>query len=560
MAKPILLVVDDIAAELETVQRELVRRYEDDYDVIGDTSPEAALQRLEALHVSGTPVICVLASQNMTTMSGVDFLRQVSELDPHSGRILLVPRANRSANKPLWRDIAAGRIDRFTTKPSRSPDEQFRSLIAEFLRDWQRQQQEEATIVTIIGDRWNARAAELRDEIARSGLPFRFYEVNSTEGQALLQQIQRPDGPFPVLVCFDGLVLTNPVDEDVARAVGARHSVEGGVFDLAVVGAGPAGLSAAVYGASEGLRTILVDRETIGGQAGTSSMIHNYLGFPLGISGTDLTNRALDQVWSFGAETSVLREAIDLRIEGEHRVLVFSDGTEIVSLTVILAIGAAYQRLGIPALERLVGAGVFYGGGITEAPLMEGQQVFVAGAGNSAGQAAVNLARYAKQVTIVARGSSLSASMSDYLVKEIHAKDNIDVRLRTTIVDGHGTHHLEDLILHDKSTGETQTAVAAALFILIGAKPRTEWLPASILRDERGFILTGADLSSLDNTSTNAAQQRQPLLLETSVPGVFAAGDVRHGSVKRVAAAVGEGGIAIQSVHQYLAQNRRASV
>lgn len=560
MAKPILMVVDNTTADLETIQQELIKRYGDDYEVVGDTSPQAALQQLEALRVAGTPLVFMLAAQDMAVMTGIDFLQRAHELHPHAKRVLLIPWANRSATKPLWRHIAAGRFDRFATKPSRSPDEQFHGLIAELLWDWQRQQREYATVVTIISDRWDARAAEIRDAIGRSGLTFGFYEVNSPEGQALLHQIQRPNGPFPVLVRYDGLVLTAPIDEEVARAVGARHSLEEGVFDLAIVGAGPAGLSAAVYGASEGLRTIVVDRGTIGGQAGTSSMIRNYLGFPLGISGTDLTNRALDQAWSFGAETSVLREVIDLRIEGQHRILVFSNGTEIVSRTVILALGATYQRLGIPALEELVGAGVFYGGGITEAPSMVDQPVFVAGAGNSAGQAAVNLARYAKQVTIVARGNSLAASMSDYLVREIETKDNIDVRLRTTIVDGHGTGRLESLVLKDSSTGETQTIAAGALFVLIGAKPRTEWLPASILRDEHGFIFTGTDLPNIDDTTNNAMTWRRPLLLETSIPGVFAAGDVRHGSVKRVAAAVGEGGIAIQSVHQYLAKNEQASV
>ncbi|MCC6803562.1 MAG: FAD-dependent oxidoreductase [Anaerolineae bacterium] len=559
MAKPILMVVGDVSVDLEIIRRELVKRYGDDYEVVGDLSAEASLQRLEALRRAGTPVVFIIAAQIMATVTGIDFLRRAHDLYPHARRVLLIPWANRSATKPLWRDIAAGRIDRFATKPSRSPDEQFHSLIAELLRDWQRQQHEYATVITIISDRWDARAAELRDEMARSGLPFDFYETNSAEGQALLQQIQRPDGPFPVLVRFDGLVLTDPTDEEAAHAVGARHSVEEGVFDLTVVGAGPAGLSAAVYGASEGLRTIVVDRETIGGQAGTSSMIRNYLGFPLGISGADLTNRALDQAWSFGAETSVLREAIDLKTEGQHRILVFSNGTEIVSRTVVLALGATYQRLGIPALEKLVGAGVFYGGGITEAPSMEEQHVFVAGAGNSAGQAAVNLAKYARQVTIVARGSSLAASMSDYLVKETQAKKNIDVRLHTTIIDGNGTGRLESLVLQDSSTAEMQTVAAAALFVLIGAKPRTEWLPASILRDERGFILTGTDLPNAGDVSDNTVQQRRPLLLETSIPGVFAVGDVRHGSVKRVAAAVGEGGIAIQSAHQYLARNWRVS-
>ena len=468
---------------------------------------------------------------------------------------MLVPWGNRSESKPLLKAVAVGQFDRYAVKPSHAPDEAFHALITELLRDWQRRQQAAREIVTIVAERWSGRAAEIRDLLARGGLPFKSYEADSEDGLALLQRLGRPDGPFPVLIRFDGLVLTAPANEEVALALGVRHSDDKGRFDLAIVGAGPAGLSAAVYGASEGLRTIVVDRDSIGGQAGTSSLIRNYLGFPLGISGADLTNRALDQAWSFGAETSVLREAIDLRAEGRDRVLVFSNGTEIVSRTIVLAMGASYQRLGIPSLEALVGAGVFYGGGITEAQAMEGQHVFVAGAGNSAGQAAVHLAKYARQVTILARGGSLAASMSDYLVKEIAATANIDVRLHTRIIDGHGTYRLESLVTQDSSAETTQTIPTAALFVLIGAQPRTAWLPTRILRDPRGFLLTGQDLIDVGDIDQLPSLQRPPLLLETSIPGVFAAGDVRRGSVKRVAAAVGEGGIAIQSVHQYLAQS-----
>jgi len=327
----------------------------------------------------------------------------------------------------------------------------------------------------------------------------------------------------------------------------ARHSSEDGVFDLLIIGAGPAGLSAAVYGASEGLRTMVVERETIGGQAGTSAMIRNYIGFPFGISGAELTNRALDQAWSFGAETSVLRQAVDLRVDGKHRIVAFSDGSEIVSRTVVLATGASYQRLGIPSLEALVGAGVFYGGGVTEAQALEGQSAFVVGAGNSAGQAALNLAKYAASVTMLVRGGRIESSMSDYLVQEIRATDNITVRLRTAVVEGFGAQRLEGLRLQAIGSEESQTVAAAALFVLIGAQPRTHWLPPALLRDARGFILTDDALESVGNAF--AATQ---LPLETSIPGVFAAGDVRRGSVKRVAAAVGEGGIAIQSIHRYL--------
>ena len=401
-------------------------------------------------------------------------------------------------------------------------------------------------MVTIVDHQWAPRSHHIRDLLQRGGLPFTFHTADSEEGRALLHQVQRPAGPFPVLIRFDGQVLTDPTNEQMAFALGVRHSSTEGIFDVVVIGAGPAGLSAAVYAASEGLRTIVVDRESIGGQAGTSSLIRNYLGFPLGIGGAELCNRALDQAWSFGAETSVMREVTDLRTGGDHHVVALADGAEITARTVVLATGASYQRLGIPRVEALVGAGVFYGGGITEAPALAGQQVYVVGAGNSAGQAAVNLAKYAHRVTMIVRGDGLGATMSDYLIRTITATDNIDVLPHTTVVDGHGTDRLHDLVLRDATTGQTRTVPAAALFVLIGAHPHTDWLPPSIHRDQHGFVLTGQDLPA-----THAA-----LPLETSRPGVFAAGDVRHGSVKRVASAVGDGAISIRSVHQRLARLR----
>lgn len=551
VVKPILMAVDDQRHDLEIVRRELMKRYADDYEIIIESSPAAALQRLETLRAQAAPVVMLLAALEMSSMSGVDFLARARQLYPRVQRVALIPWRNRSATRPILKAISLGRIDRYTPKPSQSPDESFHALITELLQDWQRQHQAQREIVTVIGERWEPRSYEMRDLFYRSGLPFRFCETDSDEGQVLLEQAGCPDGPFPVLIRYDGQVLINPTNEQIAVAIGARHSPGEGIYDLVVVGSGPAGLSAAVYGASEGLRTFLIDRETIGGQAGTSSLIRNYLGFPYGVSGAELTNRALDQAWSFGAETSVMSEVKALRVDGRSRVLSLADGREIVGRAVVLAMGASYQRLGIPALEALVGAGVFYGGGVTEAPAMEGQRVYIAGAGNSAGQAAMHLAKYAERVTMLVRGASLAASMSDYLVREIEGASNIEVRLHTKITGGHGAQQLEGLDIQDTTTGETQTVPAVALFILIGAQPRTDWLPDSILRDARGFILTGADLPPLEETIDGKTQQRPPLLLETSLPGVFAAGDVRHGSVKRVAAAVGEGGIAIQMVHQY---------
>ncbi len=561
MVKPILFAVHEQTRELETIQRELASRYGTDYEIICEESVASALVRLDDLRATAGPQVLVLfAAEEMNAMTGIEYLRRAHDMHPHAQRVLLIPWRNRPASKPILRAVSLGRIDRFATLPTNPPDEKFHHLVTELLRDWQQQQHARPTVVTVIGERWDPRSHEVRDLLQRSGLPFAFHATDSDEARALLHQVQRTAGPFPVFIHFDGLVLTNPTNEEAAVALGVRHSSEEGTFDVVVVGAGPAGLSAAVYGASEGLRTIVVDRETIGGQAGTSSLIRNYLGFPLGIGGAELCNRALDQAWSFGAETSVLRQATDLRTDGSNLAVVLADGTEIATRAVVLAMGASYQRLGIPSVESLVGAGVFYGGGMTEAQAMEGQQVYVVGAGNSAGQAAIHLAKYAERVAIVVRGGALGTSMSDYLVRMIDATENIDVQLRTTVIDGHGAGRLEELVLRNSDTGKAETVPAAALFVLIGAQPHTGWLPSSIERDEAGFVLTGENLPPATATVSRPRRQRPPLLLESSVPGVFAAGDVRHGSVKRVASAVGEGSICIRSVHQYLAHHRESNV
>ncbi|WP_353509719.1 FAD-dependent oxidoreductase [Intrasporangium sp.] len=552
---PVLFAVNEHIRELEMIRRELVSRYDADYEIVCEQSVESALARLEMLKEAGAQVLVLFAAAEMTAMTGIEYLQTAHELHPRAQRVLLIPWGFRSATKPILRAVSVGKIDRFATVPSRSPDEKFHHIVTELLRDWQQQERNRPTLVTVIGEHWDSRSHEVRDLLQRSGLAFAFHATDSDEGRALLHQVQRPDGPFPVFIRFDGQVLTNPTNEEAAAALGVRHSSQEGVFDVVVVGAGPAGLSAAVYAASEGLRTIVIDRDTFGGQAGTSSLIRNYLGFPLGIGGAELCSRALDQAWSFGAETSVLRGATDLRTDGDARIVVLADGTEIATRAVVLAMGASYQRLAIPNLESLVGSGVYYGGGVAEAQAMEGQQVYVVGAGNSAGQAVVHLSKYAARVTMIVRGSALGASMSDYLVKMIDATENVDVWLHSTVIDGAGAGRLEELVVRDSDTGDTRTVPAAALFVLIGAQPHTQWLPDAIQRDEHGFVLTGSDVVP---AATDAAggQPPQPLPLETTFPGVFAAGDIRHGSVKRIASAVGDGGVSIRSVHQYLTRVR----
>jgi thioredoxin reductase (NADPH) len=550
MTKPILMAVHEHSSALAVIERELLGRYASDYQVFAEPSATAALERLAGLRETAHgSVVALLAAHAMTGMTGIEFLRRAHALHPRAQRVLLLPRGNRSEVKPILKAVSGGHIDRYVIEPIRPPDERFHHLVTELLRDWQEQNHVQPAVVTVVGERWSPRSHEVRDLLKRGGVSFDYHDADSGPGREVLERVGCPTGPFPVLVRFDGKVLTNPTTEEAAIALGARHSSDAGTFDLVVVGSGPAGLSAAVYGASEGLRTIVVDRESIGGQAGTSSLIRNYFGFPIGIGGAELCLRALDQAWSFGAETSILRAATALRVEGDLRVLTRANGTEIAARAVLLATGAHYQRLGIPALEALVGAGVFYGGGVTEARSMEGEHVYVVGAGNSAGQAAVNLAKHAKRVTMLVRGAGLGATMSDYLVKVIEASPTIDVQVRTVVIDGKGTARLEGLLLRNLSTGETRAVPAAALFVLIGAQPHTEWLPASIQRDPHGFVLTGQDVAVSSSAHRSA---RPPHPLETSLPGVFAAGDVRHGSIKRVASAVGEGANSIQQVHRYL--------
>lgn len=554
MQKPVLFVVDGSVNELATIRTELLSRYCNDYAVLAETSAALGLQQLEVLRAAGDEVVALFAPLSIDTMDGFEYLNQAHQIYPRAKRVLLVAKDNRSTLKPILRSMTQGRIDRYATKPSTAPDESFHAVVSDILLDWHRQTELRPTVVTLIGERWDARAYELRDLLQRSGVPFVFHLADSDEGRDVLMRVDSTSAALPLLVRHDGLTLANPSNEEIAVILGARHSNEEGIFDLAIVGAGPAGLSAAVYGGSEGLRTIVVDRETIGGQAGTTSLIRNYMGFPFGISGSDLTSRALDQAWSFDVETSVLRSATGITTEGQDRILSFADGSVIRSRAILITTGSSYQRLGIPNLEKLVGAGVFYGGGVTEAPMMVGMEVFVAGAGNSAGQAAVHLAKHGAQVTMLVRGGTLAARMSDYLVKEVEAQENINVRLRTEVVDALGRNRLEGLVLRHTITHETEIVPATAVFVLIGAQPHTDWLPLTVLRDHHGFILTGEDAVHAAGFGDLWPLKRPPLQFETSMPGVFAAGDVRHGSVKRVASAVGEGGVAIQFVHQYLGQ------
>ena len=549
--KPVLVAVDDDPDALGRVAHELHERYGSYYRVACESSPEAGMRALQELSAAGEEVAVVLADQWMPPgMTGVEFLSNTRQLYPTAKRALLVERGNRTIREPILQGMALGQIDYYIPKPEQTPDEEFHRGIAQFLDEWTRDHRPPSVAVRIVGEPWSPRTHELRDVFSRMVVPQALYPADSAEGRELLARMNETSARLPVVIVYDRLVLADPSNAEIADALelispfGMNTLPDVRNFDLVVIGAGPAGLAAAVYGASEGLRTVVVERETFGGQAGTSSLIRNYLGFSRGISGSELAWQAYQQAWLFGASFRLARQATALHRREEQLVVSLSDGTEVAGQAVIVTTGASYRRLGIPSLEALQDAGVFYGAAVTEAQGMKGQEVYVVGGGNSAGQAAMHLSKYAERVTLLVRGSSLSASMSRYLIQELEAAENIKVRCNTRVLDGGGRGRLEQLVLED--SGVEETVPAAGLFVLIGAHPHTGWLPEEVARDERGYIITGSDLLR------GELPERPPMPLETSVPGVFAAGDVRHGSVKRVASAVGEGSIAIQMVHQHM--------
>jgi thioredoxin reductase (NADPH) len=547
MAKPVLVVVDDEDASLQALTRELESRYGAHYQVVSGSSAEVALARLAELKAAGADVPLVLADQRLPGMSGTELLARVRDIFPTARRGLLITWGDRAAPAPFLEAAALGQLEFYLGRPMSSPDEQFHRVITGSLEEWWREQGGRGETVTVIGDDPSARVHEIRDLLARNNVPFGFHASDSPEGRAALRRLGVIDPAGPVLSLDTGVVLVDPANAEIAEALGQKVRPAEGVYDLVIVGAGPAGLAAAVYGASEGLSTALLEREAFGGQAGTSSRIRNYLGFPSGVSGGELAQRAYEQAWAFGTYFVYGNPAASLTNDRDLLVVGLEDGSQARARAVVIATGVSYRRLGVPELEALAGAGVFYGAGTIEAQAIAGKPAFVVGGGNSAGQAALHLSKYARQVTILIRSQSLAASMSDYLIRQIDAAPNVDVRYRCEVAGGGGSGHLEQLLLRNRDSGETEPVPAAGLFILIGAQPFTGWLPETVKRDPWGFILTGPD------TGQDWPLQRAPFLLETTTPGVFAVGDVRHGSMKRVASAVGDGSTAIRLIHDYLA-------
>jgi thioredoxin reductase (NADPH) len=555
MAQPVLLAIDDDPDALGDVERELQDRYARHYRVVCLRSPTDARSQLEEFAASGVEVALVLAGQWLQGMTGSEILNEVRHLHPHAKRTLLIAWGDwgqKATGDAIFEGIADGRFDHYVLRPSQSPDELFHQTISSLLLEWAEANRAAPYTVHIVGESWSGRAYEIREALQQCAIVHNFCLADSTEGKALVAEAG--DGTeLPFIMFPDGTILENPTNPEIAKATGSPVNPEHMEFDVVIVGAGPAGLSAAVYGASEGFSTLVVDKGGIGGQATSSSLIRNYLGFPRGVSGRRLAQNAYNQAWVFGADFAFMQPVTGIAREDDQLVVTLADSGPVRTTAVLLAMGASYRRLGVPSLEALNGAGVFYGGPTSEAPAVAGRDVFVVGGANSAGQAALHLARYARRVTLVVRADSLRDGMSEYLVRQVEATENIEVCLGREVVGGGGDGRLEQLVLRDLASQRETTVEAQALFLLIGASPHTDWLPADVERDDKGFILTGADVSTRDAWPLD----RSPLLLETSMPGVFAAGDIRHGAVKRVASAVGEGSIAIQLLHQLFAAEQR---
>jgi thioredoxin reductase (NADPH) len=554
MPKPILLSVDDDSDVLRAIERDLRSEYGAEYRIIGSDSPEGALDLLKQLKVRNDSVALLLADQRMPRMDGVEFLQQAMGIFPNAKRALLTAYADTSAAISA---INQASVNFFFLKPWDPPTEHLYPQLDDLLDEWQASYRPAFEGIRLLGTRWSPKCYELRDFLARNRVPHQWVDVeltaNDPETKRLLEALGPEAANLPVVLFPDGTKLLEAVPADVAQKVGLRTRAQTDFYQLAIVGGGPAGLAAGVYGASEGLSTVMIEREAPGGQAGMSSRIENYLGFPKGLSGGDLARRAVVQAERFGVEI-LAQEVVGVRVEGSYRIIKLADGSEISCHALMIASGVQWRRLEAPGIDRLQGAGIYYGGGASEAMSCKGEIVYVVGGANSAGQAAMNFARYAERVIILVRGESLSSTMSQYLIDQIKETPNIQLWTHAGVAEAHGETHLEEISVLCSDTGKTERVPASAMFIFIGALPRTDWLGDLIERDERGFLLTGPDLVRDGQRTKGWTLERDPFLLETNVPGIFAVGDVRHGSIKRVASGVGEGSVAVQFIHQYLSK------
>lgn len=541
--KPVLFVLDQEAGSREALLGDLRRRFGNDFTVRGESSPDAAGQTLGELASAGVPVALLLVDE-----VSPDFLLRVHELHPGAKRVLLVDR-DYSSTSPAVQAIALGHADYHLVRPWADDEVMYRAM-SDYLSSWTKEQRPRFELFRIVAAEGDARVLRLRDMMTRFSLPFGFYAAESESGQRLLRDAGLDPARLPAVIRYDGHVLVDPSLSEIASAIGIRVTNDVDTCDVAIVGAGPAGLTAAVYAASEGLDTVLLEQTVSGGQAGTSPLIRNYPGFPHGVNGGQLMEQTCEQAWLMGAHIVFAQQAVALERRGDRRVVRLQDGSEVSARTVVIATGIEWRRLGVPRLEALVGAGVFYGAAVSESRAMQGQDVYVVGAGNSAGQAAIHLAQHARTVTLVVRAGSFAQSMSAYLVRAVESTPNVLVRYATEVVDGAGEGRLERLTLADRARGTTEEVPAAALFVMIGGEPHTDWLPEEVAHDPQGYVVTGREV--LEQFPDRWGHAREPQPLETSMPGLFAAGDVRQGSIKRVASAVGEGATVVRLIHEHL--------
>ena len=553
MPKPILFVVDDDEEELRLLERDLEREYGERYRVLGGTSGREALEKLRQLKNNSEPVALLLADWRMPQMNGIEFLDQAVTLFPDAKRVLLTTYTENEAAISAIKTVG---IDHYLMKPCQPPEQNLYPALKDLLADWEACPLPPLESVRIVGYRFSPESHQTRDFLVRNCVPFEWLDIERDEkARRLLAGAGVDASRLPIVLFPDGSRLVQPSNAEIAEKIGLKARPGQTSYDLVIIGGGPAGLAAAVYGASEGLRTVMVERQAPGGQAGLSPKIENYLGFPAGLSGTDLARRAVAQAKKFEVEIVAPQVVNGLRVDGSSKVVTLSDGLQLQCEVVVLATGVEWRRLDAPGIDRLTGAGVYYGGTLAEAFFCRDEDVYIVGGANSAGQAALYFARYARTVTMLVRGDSLSKEMSHYLIEQIRGTKNIKLRLRTTVIEAHGEKHLDAITVFDASTGKKEKIRTNSLFIFIGAEPHTEWLENVVQRDDHGFILTGPDLAKLGGEGHQPPGwplDRDPFWLESSVPGIFAAGDVRHGSVKRVAAGVGEGATAVRFIHQYL--------
>ena len=555
MTKPVLLTIDDDAEVLRAIERDLRRKYAGEYRVLRADSGTAALEIVRELKLRNNQIALFLVDQRMPGLSGVEFLEQAMALFPDAKRVLLTAYADTDAAIAAINDAG---VNHYLLKPWDPPEENLYPVLDDLLEDWQATFPPQFEGLRVLGNRWSPESHNIKDFLARNHVPYQWLDIETAETdsdvRALLDLLEDDEkSELPLVIFPNGVRLRRPTIADMRQNVGLQTRAAEAFYDLAIVGGGPAGLAAAVYGASEGLRTVMIEREAPGGQAGMSSRIENYLGFPSGLSGGDLARRAVVQARRFGVEI-LSAEATAVRLDGQYRLLKLADGAELSCHALLVATGVQWRKLNAPGVERLTGAGIYYGAAMTEAFSCKDEDVFVIGGANSAGQAAMYFSKYARRVVMLVRGPSLAASMSQYLINQLKETQNVQIEFNSSVVEVHGENHLEAISIHCATTNETNTVPANSLFIMIGAAPNTSWLADIVERDERGFILSGPDLMRDGKRPKGWQPDRDPSLLETNVPGIFVVGDVRHGSVKRVASGVGEGSVAISFVHQYLSK------